>query len=214
MTDVTALVSAYYAEPFMHRRLTNLKGVDTIVVCQKDSVEHRIAFEYDVQIITTPDIPTIGKAWNLAARRATGDYLTTANTDDMFVGHGLDILSMQARRAKADVCFSSVFRHGIPWKRIIDKQGFIRNAAQRLQKKCFIGPMPLWKRSLHSKFGWFDETMTVASDYDFWLRLARGGATFYYIDMPLGVYTVRKDSLEHRNKHLLAQETKQVRKGI
>ena len=213
MIPVTALVSAYYADQFIQRRLENLKNTDTVVVCQQNSQEHKIAYGYDVDIIVTPDIPTVGAAWNLAAKKAQGEYLTTANTDDLWRAEGLALqfLVEKAKHVNADVCFSSVMLNGEEWRRIQDKEGFIDNPAKRLEKHCFIGPMPIWKRSLHERYGYFNEEMTVCADYDFWLRLARAGVSFYYIDFPHGIYTKRMDSLEHRNRNLIAHENRIAR---
>jgi len=37
---------------------------------------------------------------------------------------------------------------------------------------CICGPQPLWRRSIHERHGWFDESFKVAGDYEFWLRIA------------------------------------------
>jgi hypothetical protein len=48
--------------------------------------------------------------------------------------------------------------------------------------------MPLWKKSLHDRFGYFDENYKTAADGDFWLRCAVGGATIKMVNHPVGLY--------------------------
>lgn len=47
---------------------------------------------------------------------------------------------------------------------------------------CFIcQPACFWRRRMHDRFGWFDVSYDNTFDYEFWLRLAAGGATFMYL---------------------------------
>ena len=219
---ISALVSAYYAERFLHQRLTNLKEqsaeVEAVVVCQKGSKEAEIAKNFDVRVIVTPDIPTIGVAWNIAIRAASGDYCVVANTDDYFLPDGLKILAdVLDEHPEAGYVFSNVLlaergkltprpNHGR-----LDKPGLIPNAHAILKRRYFCGPMPMWRRSLHERYGYFDEEYIVASDYDWVYRLASAGVGIYWLDKNAGVYRVRYDSLEHRNKVLIPVENGRVR---
>jgi hypothetical protein len=46
----------------------------------------------------------------------------------------------------------------------------------------------MWRKSLHDKFGYFEEKYRSASDWEFWLRCAFGGSKFYKLNKPLGLY--------------------------
>ena len=48
--------------------------------------------------------------------------------------------------------------------------------------------MPVWKKNLHYKFGWFDESYKTAADADMWLRCAVGGAKIKLVNHPVGLY--------------------------
>lgn len=223
MSKVSALVSAYYAEEYLNARLVNLMGitdveVEPIVICQKGSVENEIARLYNVKIVHTDDIPTIGRAWNLGIEQATGDYLTTANTDDMFHERGLKTMTDALdEHEEIDLVFAKVHlfvgKQIIPWNRIDRKTGEIKDIRRLLFERCVIGPMPLWRKSVHDKIGLFDESYQVASDYEFWLRMAKAGSRFWYINASCGIYQKRLDSLEHRNKHILGLESTKARKA-
>jgi hypothetical protein len=45
----------------------------------------------------------------------------------------------------------------------------------------------MWRKSLHDEFGGFDETLTCAADWDFWLKVA-GKYSFRHIPEFLGLY--------------------------
>ncbi|MHC4676488.1 MAG: glycosyltransferase family protein, partial [Planctomycetota bacterium] len=76
---------------------------------------------------------------------------------------------------------------------------------------CFLGPMPMWRKSLHDEYGLFDAGMHSSGDYDFWLRLAKAGVKMQRIAEPLGRYFDREESIEHREPIRTVWETANAR---
>ena len=218
MSKISAIVSAYYCEDLLASRIDNIREnwCDPVIVCQEGSREEEIALHAQAQVITTPDIPTIGKAWNIAIKAADGDLIIVANSDDRFyLGGPIWMASELSKHPEAGLVFSdvNVLKAGIvsQWKRLNNPIGLVPDIAEVLKTRAIVGPMPMWRKSLHEEHGYFDESLVVACDYDWWLRLARAKVGFYYIAKPLGVYALRKDSLEHRNKNIIAEENRKVR---
>lgn len=217
---ISALVSCYHAEQFVERRMVNLlgEGVEVVVVCQKNSKEHKVAKKYPVKIVTTPDIPTVGKAWNLAIHNSTGEYLTIANTDDLIYKGGYNHIKKAFRNEQVGLVFPriDVEEKGIitGWDRMRCKSGVIPKMYDVLSVRSIIGPMPMWRRSLHDQFGYLNEDYEVITDYEWCLRLAKGGVGFYYIAEPMGLYLRRADSLEHREGEKLREERQKVRPKV
>jgi glycosyltransferase involved in cell wall biosynthesis len=59
--------------------------------------------------------------------------------------------------------------------------------------------MPMWRRALHDKFGYFNETAFGAlADWEFWVRCAIKGAKFHLIRKPLGLYLESSSSHNRR----------------
>ena len=47
---------------------------------------------------------------------------------------------------------------------------------------------PMWKKTLHDRFGAFEGKYGFAGDWEFWLRCAFGGAKFEKANQVLGIY--------------------------
>ena len=207
---ISALVSGYYSEQFIETRLINLRKQDCeiVLICQAGSAENEIGLQYGLKPILTPDVPTIYAAWNMGIQKATGEYLTSANTDDLFYPNALRLMADELERTGAAICHT-----GLDKKKNgkIEKWERVTGDYKVLKKHCFIGPMPMWRKSLHDKYGLFDETFHIAGDWEFWLRVTKAGEQICSIAQPLGVYNKRMDSLERRNNALHIAERRRVK---
>lgn len=216
MVKVSAIVSAYYAEEYLDGRLKNLAAQkprpEIVVVCQEGSAEERIARENGADIVfTTTDIPTVYAAWNMGIEKATGEYITNANSDDRLYPGALAAMALVLDKGSNAVAYTDIDIvdeiGGAPVGRYQWKEGGLAE----LLEGCFLGPMPMWKKSLHLKYGYFDATLHSAGDYEFWLRLAKGGEKFFHIRQPMGAYLNRNDSVEHRESLRGVIETARAR---
>ncbi len=64
------------------------------------------------------------------------------------------------------------------------------NSLNELLIKNYLGgtPMVVVKKKVLVNVGLFDEKLPALQDYELWIRLAKRGATFHYIDIPLTKY--------------------------
>ncbi|MCE5187550.1 MAG: glycosyltransferase [Planctomycetaceae bacterium] len=213
---VSAIVSTYNSEAFIRGCLQDLveqtlyqKGQLEIVVVNSGSMqnEEAIVKEFqnrysNIQYIRTPDRETIYAAWNRAVRIAKGKYITSANTDDR---HAPEMLERLATMLEADTKVALIYSHfyvtEIPnqiWRnktpsRLSDWHP--EYSREALLKACFTGPQPMWRRSLHDEYGWFDESFKVAGDYEFFMRCSQTH-DFKLNKEPLGLYYYNPQSLE------------------
>jgi cellulose synthase/poly-beta-1,6-N-acetylglucosamine synthase-like glycosyltransferase len=218
---ISAIVSAYHTGIYLPARIMNLQKIhprpEIIVVCQEKSPEDYMTRTMrGLKRVLTPDIPTIGKAWNLGIEASTGEYITTANSDDLFNRDGLKIMSsILNNETDMGLVFSpfTCTRDGNYWiwQKIIRRSGEVADIVEILRARCIIGPFPMWRRSIHETVGMFNEDYIVASDYDMWLRMALAGVKFYYYRKPVGIYAWREESLEHRNAELMCLENARLR---
>lgn len=205
---VSAIVSAYYAKDFIRARLDNLISLEPrpeiIVVAQRGSVEAEIAKTYDVTWILTPDIPTIYAAWNMAIKAANGDYITNANCDDITYPGSYAYMEddLEFNPSIAMIYGNNHILDGDKKVLHIRKYGNY----EFLKTTCFVGPMPMWRKSLHDKYGYFNEIFQVCGDYEFWLRIASFGERICHSALTVGEYRKRPGSAEHRDPKLATEE--------
>lgn len=212
--NVSILVSAYCARDFIEDHLARLSDLVTrdniIVIAQKNSFESAVAEKYNTTLICTDDIPNVYEAWNIGLHNVQTDYVMNVNTDDILYEDGLVALvstlnkNPQAALVYGDVhlCKDSIVR---PWKRRV-----VHNIHDLLTHST-IGPMPLWRTSLHDCYGYFDGRFVVAGDYEWWLRLMIHDEIFIHVNAFVGRYAYRSGSIEHRNQQLCAEETRYIR---
>lgn len=218
MPKVSCIVSAYYAEKFLEGRLQNLAeqevegGHEVIVVCQKDSPEFKIVRDWvmtdgNMPVVPryTDDIPTVYEAWNLGIEVADGEFVTNCNSDDHHYPGALQTLATALDSHPGyGVAYFDVDRvKGKLEGEVFDTFRWAEGGLPELLRGCFIGPMPMWRKSLHDKYGLFDGKYKSAGDYEFWMRLAFNGVQFYHVrSKPLGLHLEHEQALEHRHVNL------------
>jgi predicted O-linked N-acetylglucosamine transferase (SPINDLY family)/glycosyltransferase involved in cell wall biosynthesis len=227
---VSAIVATFNAESFIRGCLQDLVdqtlfaagGLEVIVVDGGSSQRERaIVREFQarhprIRYLPAQGHETVTRSWNRGIAAARGDYLTTANTDDRHRRDALERLAAaldahpEAALAYADLlktetpnaafdagCATGRFRWP-DWSR-----------ATLLSRGCFMGPQPMWRRSVHACFGGFDETLVSSGDFEFWLRISQA-FDFLHIPEPLGLYLVRAESLERRDPGRKAAEDREI----
>lgn len=228
---VSAIVSAYRCARFLPGCLDDLLAQTImprleIVVVDSGSPENEgeIAAAYRErwpQVITyirTDETETIYGAWNRGIRACRGRYVTSANADDR---HAPQALERMADMLDADAGLALVYANSLitmtenaTWAEphAVGRTDWPAFDSRLLATYCYLGPQPMWRRSLHERHGFFDRDFTSAGDYDFWLRLAAGGERFALIPDCLGLYYMHKGSAERRDKPRARHETLLARK--
>lgn len=198
MPEIAAIISAYYCEEWLHRRVRNLLSTpqvsEIIAVCKLDSIEYRILQNYPtLRIITTKDIPTLYKAWNLAIMAAKSPLITNANSDDLFTPNGLQILHIGLSEGKFDY-FAGSFYKELP--------GGQRKYFSANRSKMVDAFFTLWKRDL----GLYDESFKICGDWDFQLRIAGEGKRIGWTSLVTGIAWGGGISSEKNRKLWLAED--------
>ncbi len=222
MVKLTGLLSTYHDLPLLQGRLDNLIGQpldEVIVIAGKFSDEFKVISLWRMEhrgipfkFIETDGIPTLYDAWNQGIAIAEGEYLTNINTDDrLYPGALQKMIDVLDNNPDIGVVYPDVDRvdeiDGEPFGQFTWAEGDLAV----LLRGCFLGPMPMWRKSLHDEHGLFDPEMHSSGDYDFWLRIAAAGVKFQRIPEPLGAYFDRPQSIEHREPIRTTWETARSR---
>lgn len=139
--------------------------------------------------------PGIYGTWNYAIEKSDTEYLTNANVDDILMPDCLEkhvnLLEINPEIDLAYCVNLETDSYGMP---PVDEMATARvfpTGVFSLYNMLLCNlphNHPVWRKSLHKRFGYFDETMHSASDWDFWLRCASLGAKFELIPEALGSY--------------------------
>jgi len=188
---VSAIVSTYNAERFIRGKLEDLlaqsiaKHIEIIVIDSgSQQNERRIVEEFqmryrNIRYVRTEQRETIYQAWNRGIRLATGEFLCNANADDRLRSDCIETLLQSLRDHPECVLAYSDRIFTLEENATFEKHEFAGSVRFppyshfSLLEGCNIQAAPLWRRSLHTRFGYFDERYRSAADYEFWLRVSR-----------------------------------------
>lgn len=222
---VTAIVSCYKADRFIQGCLEDLlaqtlgNDLEIVVVDSASPGNERpVVQEYqknhpNLVYIRTAERETVYAAWNRAIKASRGRYITNANTDDRHRPDALEILARTLdQHPDVTVAYANclmtrteneVFATAHPTGKYIWLEF---DPMALLQKGCFLGPQPMWRKEVHEEHGYFDAAMVSSGDYEFWLRICRN-RKFLHVNQFLGLYLESPASIEHANASKAAQES-------
>ena len=226
---VSAIVSTYNSERFMQGCIEDLlnqtlyqKGELEIIVVNSGSLQNEEAVvrkfqetHKNILYLQTQDRETVYAAWNRGIMAASGGYITNANTDDRHRYDALEIMADTLDQKPgiglvyADVLITGTGNETFEKHTPAGYFQWLDFDREKLSVGCFIGPQPMWRKSLHDKYGHFDETFTSSGDWEFWLRIA-DGTDFLHIRDFLGLYLRSPESLEHINTGQRMEEDRKI----
>jgi len=226
---VSAIVSTYNSAHFIKGCLEDLEAqtiadrLEIIVVNSgSQQNEEKIVSEFqkrynNIRYIYTRERETVYAAWNRAIQAASGKYLTNANTDDRHAPNAFEIMvnTLEANPnvgvVYGDCAITQTKNTTLDRGPVIGRFRWPEYDRRLLFQVCFIGPQPMWRRSLHDKFGIFDDKMTSAGDYEFWLRIS-DKTSFQRIPRVLGLYLMAEQSVEHQRASISVNEAQEARR--
>lgn len=167
--------------------------------------------------------PGLYECWNIGVRLARTDYVSNANVDDLRdPRHVLTLVQELICHPEAVVVATALVpfyeypvdgtlpaREEIWYAEQAGSFGFRDIAhvpdfnAPRLDPHNMPHCMPVWRRSLHTRHGWFDEgRFGTFADWAFWLKALEDGSRGRLHPDPLGFYFVNPTSHNRRGSDL------------
>ena len=125
--------------------------------------------------ISEPDNGQAG-AINKGLKRATGQIVGWLNSDDTLApGSLMRIGRYFASHPRVDLLYGHVFRIDAD-DRILRRLGAVQTSAHELinlNRNIFAQPGTTWRRRIHDRIGYLDESLHLTLDADWWIRVAR-----------------------------------------
>ena len=148
-------------------------------------------------------------AINAGLRQTTGEIVGFLNSDDLLqpdavasaVKALLDHPGVDVVYGRASVIDSAGQSLRAFPTRAFDPDIFVQH--------CFISqPASFWRRSLHDRFGGFSTKFDHTLDYEFWIRVMRGGAKFLFVDEE---WAAAREHAEAKSQQLRGEIFRQIR---
>jgi tetratricopeptide (TPR) repeat protein len=216
---VSALVSTYASADFIAECLEDLEAqtiaedleivvVDAASPQDEGGIVERFQQRHsNIRYLRTPERIGIYPAWNLAARVACGEFLTSASTNDRLNPQAYGAMSAALQeRPEVALVYGDSYLTELPHQRFGGhtpsrfRDGAYRWPAFRFEDllaNSLVGPHPMWRRSAHQIAGYFDGRYQAIGDQDFWNRLSWKRALLH-LPLYTGLAWITRDSLSGR----------------
>lgn len=211
---LTIMVSLYNSGEWIENRLENLlaainRQTDEIWCLNANSPDERddlIPQKFPVKYIKLDTRVGVYAAWNHIIRESTSEFITNANADDLVSPQCYDKLSsVLATSEMLGFAYPSWCTTDIPnqkWDQLgmITREGGEPGNYRGDIERAGVGHFPMWRRSLHQRYGFFDEEFRVLGDADWWARCYYlGEVKFFWLNEVLACYLWRSgQNLWHR----------------
>ncbi|MDD4157764.1 MAG: glycosyltransferase [Candidatus Cloacimonetes bacterium] len=162
--------------------------------------------------------PGLYGVWNVGVQLSQANYLTNANIDDRLRP---DCYEVHAKALdnypEVDLVYSACYVTTVPNDIFDGNAGLLLlphtalNFSPQHMTECLPNNHPMWRKSMHKKYGLFDERYKAAGDWEMWLRAVKGGSRFLRIPGVYGLYYDNPSSISNRDKvGLSRRETQEV----
>ncbi|MET6759724.1 hypothetical protein [Pseudoalteromonas sp. NCIMB_1079] len=171
--------------------------------------------------------PGLYECWNIGIRMASTEFVSNANVDDLRDPEHVSTLVYDLASKKGFTFAASALHpfytfsgdidaHKIEYPWYSDQEGSIDfltlgNLDKNESGSYTLNPhniphcMPIWRRDLHDKHGFFDEDRYgTFADWAFWLKVTNDGEVGYLNGKGLGYYYVNLESHNRRGDKLAA----------
>jgi hypothetical protein len=217
MKKLVVMVSLYEAGNWIENRLDNLCHINNLAETEiwcvnansPDIRDDLIPKKFPIQYVRLTDRISVYAVWNTIIRTTNSVYLTNANADDLVAPHCYHKLmaTLDSFGETAGFAYPSWYTTSIPnltWAEVqhraaADGGGKPGHYNGNLERGG-VGHFPLWRRSLHTRFGLFDERFRALADADWWARCWYvGHSHFRWVKEFMACYLWRSgENLWHR----------------
>jgi len=153
--------------------------------------------------------PGIYPCWNHMIKNSQSEYITNANLDDRLFSTCLEKhLNFLQTNKSIDVayCYNVVTNTPDQTEDKLFGQQQIFTTGDFSKQNMLAANLPhnhpLWRRSLHDKFGYFSDEFASGSDWEFWLRCTFAGVEMALIKEPLGIYYQNPEGMSTKPENM------------
>lgn len=218
---IVVLVALYKSGKFIESKIQSIKQQtilnDALIVflnCQNHDNElaacETFAAERSniVNIVFNEHIQ-LYPSWNIGIQRTKSQYMTNYNADDQWHPTYLErCCNYLDQNGSVGIVSTGVLITHIPNQVWPNWTSHDKMPAYAYPLST-AGPCPVWRRTLHDKYGYFGN-YRVIGDARMWEKFHAGGEKFGLIKDDLALYYASKDSLERRHDPVTGQSFRDI----
>jgi len=146
------------------------------------------------------------EAWNKGIEVSASSIIANWNADDRRFKNSLEKqVKFLEENENSDVCYGHTIVSRIE-NEIAEEcrsseiyqalDGTLENQLLHNSPHCF----PVWRKSIHDRFGLFNTSYFSGSDYDMWFRVLKGGGILTKLDIITGLYYRNPNGISSGNE--------------
>lgn len=154
--------------------------------------------------------PGLYAVWNMAIKMSKAEYITNANIDDRLKSDCYEVHARELDKFPGiDLVYSGCYKTDVPNQTFDENnhQHVAPHSQYNFNKKrlvtrlmCYPNNHPMWRKSMHKKYGLFNELFKAAGDLEMWIRAAGfGDAKFKKITGFYGLFYLNPNGLSSVN---------------
>lgn len=148
------------------------------------------------------------EAWNIGVKISSSEIISNWNVDDRRFRDSLEKqVTFLENNANSDVCYGHTiitYNENELAEECQSKEiypaldGTLQNQLRHNSPHC----LPVWRKSIHYKFGLFDTSYFSGADYDMWFRVLKGGGVLSKLNIITGLYYRNPNGISSNQENL------------
>ena len=199
MTKVSTITPSFRTQKYLKGFLKNVKQQThkdlEIILDHNEPTENEINIvkkfnlrNNNIKHLVIDKVDPIGTSMNRCIENSTGEYLCIWNVDDLRTPYSIEIMANALdEREDVDIVigkYAIVNKFKSEKGNIIDES---KRSHTEFLRGMLLGPFFMFRKSLLSTIGKFDEQLIQGNDYDLAMRIVRAGK-YYCLDEMIGYY--------------------------
>jgi len=200
---ISVLTSLYNCESFLQdyfNALAKIEGKEQIEVLLLHNAPKEKEFAIIsknlhlfnfVQHIIIPERETLYRTWNRGIQLSEGEYITVWNVDDVrFPDSILQQAEALDKNPEVAIAYGDIWvsmQYGVCGTVKTNSPAYDLSSYKKFLSEYHISCFQMWRRSIHSTIGYYDEQFKCIADFDFQIRAAIH-FPFVKTKYPLGIY--------------------------
>lgn len=223
----SVIVSIYNGEKFLHGFLENvlqqtcLNDIEVLLLDAQSSDSTKLIIDQykhpSIKYALLDKRYSIYETWNIGVDLSMSEILTNWNIDDRRKFDSLEAqISCMENNHSCDVCYGHIawsFKENEKFEEnnLLDIYPCHNASIKTMMINNSPHCMPMWRKTLHHKFGYFDPKYATAADFDFWMRCLSGEANFYKLYEIVGSYYYNPNGLSTNAQSTNMQEGEAIK---